>query len=56
MILTLAATQDWDMHQIDIKMAFLHGELEEEIYMEFPQGMPDKAVKICPYPSVSTLL
>ena len=42
-ILTLAATQDWEMCQLNVKTAFLHGELEEETYMEFPQGIPDKA-------------
>jgi len=36
-ILTLVALEDMEIHQMDVKIAFLNGELEEEIYMEQPQ-------------------
>ena len=37
-ILALAASQDWEIHQIDFKNAYLNGELDEEIYMKQPPG------------------
>jgi hypothetical protein len=37
-IITLAASEDMEIHQMDVKIAFLNGELEEDIYMEQPQG------------------
>ncbi|HEV7735995.1 MAG TPA: reverse transcriptase domain-containing protein, partial [Chlamydiales bacterium] len=38
-LLALAATMDWEVHQIDIKTAFFsNGTLEEEIYMDQPEG------------------
>jgi len=37
-ILALAALEDMEIHQMDVKTTFLNGELEEEIYMEQPQG------------------
>ena len=34
----LATLENWEIHQMDVKSAFLHGDLNEEIYMEQPQG------------------
>ena len=36
--LSLAASFKWEVHQMDVKSAFLHGDLHEEIYMEQPIG------------------
>lgn len=34
LVLSLAASFKWEVHQMDVKSAFLHGDLHEEIYME----------------------
>ena len=38
LVLSLAALHNWEVHQMDVKYAFLHGDLHEEIYMEQPPG------------------
>ena len=38
MILTIAALRNLEVHQMDVKTAFLNGDLDEEIYMEQPEG------------------
>jgi ATP-binding cassette subfamily B (MDR/TAP) protein 1 len=37
-ILGLVASMDLELEQMDVKTAFLHGNLDEEIYMEQPEG------------------
>ena len=35
-ILSLTANHDWNLQQFNMQNAFLHGDLEEEIYMKLP--------------------
>ena len=38
MILAIAALRNLEVHWMDVKTTFLNGDLEEEIYMEQPEG------------------
>ena len=41
-VLGLATSLDLEIEQMDVKTAFLHGDLEEEIYMEELEGFKEK--------------
>ena len=46
-ILALAASQSWTLSQMDVKNAFLHGDLKEEVYITLPNGMPISPNHVC---------
>ncbi|GJY08410.1 ribonuclease H-like domain, reverse transcriptase, RNA-dependent DNA polymerase [Tanacetum coccineum] len=38
LLLAIAANNEWEVHHLDVKSAFLHGDLKEEVYVTQPEG------------------
>ena len=49
MLIAITAIHNLEIHQMDVKTSFLNGDLDEEIYMEQPEGfsIPGKEKKVC---------
>lgn len=51
LLLSLVAAKGWSLTQMNVSNAFLHGDLDEEIYMSLPQGYtPPPGVVLPPNP------
>lgn len=37
-LIAMAASRGWEIHHLDVKTAFLHGDLKEEVYVSQPEG------------------
>ena len=45
LLLALAAAKDWRVHHLDVKLAFLNGELAETIFVRQPLGFAIKGAE-----------
>ena len=46
--MAISTLEDWNIHSVDIKTAYLYGNIDEKIYMEQPEGfrLPSKEKKV----------
>jgi hypothetical protein len=47
LVLAFAISRGWKLRQPDVKTVFLHGVLEEEIYMRQPHGYESLSENVC---------
>ena len=45
LLLALAAAKDWRVHHLDVKSAFLNGELAETVFVRQPPGFAVKGAE-----------
>ncbi|KAK2409531.1 putative mitochondrial protein [Trifolium repens] len=47
LVLALASINHWNLHQLDVNNAFLHGDLQEDVYMTPPPNINAKPNQVC---------
>lgn len=43
----IAATREYDIEQMDVKPDFLHGSIDDRVYVEQPSPFNDDSAKVC---------
>ena len=47
LVLAILASKHWEVHHMDVKSAFMHGYIHEEIYMKQPKGYISDPSLVC---------
>ena len=47
LVLAISASKHWEVHHMDVKYAFIHGDIHEEIYMKHPEGCISDISLVC---------
>ena len=47
LVLVIVASKRWEVHHMDVKSAFIHGEIKEEIYMQKPEFFEEDPSLVC---------
>ena len=47
LVLAIAARKHWEVHHMDFKSEFIHGEIHEEIYMHQPKCFQEDPSLVC---------
>ncbi|KAJ9551621.1 hypothetical protein OSB04_015666 [Centaurea solstitialis] len=55
LLIALAASKGWELHHLDVKSAFLHGELQEEVFVHQPEGFVKKGREDLVYKLIKAL-
>ena len=45
--LAIAASKQWEVHHMDVKCDFLNGDINEDIYMQHPEGFVSNPYLVC---------
>ena len=47
LVFSIVASMHWEVHHADVKSAFIHGDIDEEIYMKHPKGYITDPSLVC---------
>ena len=47
LVLAISASKQWEVHNMDVKSTFLHGDIHEEIYMKQLEGYISDPSLVC---------